>query len=140
MINFLIKVILSIVFGGLVGLQRSLSHKQAGLRTFSLVALGACAFTVFIQMFIFDKDSIARILANIVLGIGFLGSGVIFSFRGKVTGLTTAAAMWVTAAIGLGVGLGFYIESFIVTLLTIFILHFLYLVEAKLTQSKNDKV
>jgi len=140
MINFLIKVILSIVFGGLVGLQRSLSHKQAGLRTFSLVALGACVFTVFIQMFIFDKDSIARILANIVLGIGFLGSGVIFSFRGKVTGLTTAAAMWVTAAIGLGVGLGFYIESFIVTLLTIFILHFLYLVEVKLTQSKNDKV
>jgi putative Mg2+ transporter-C (MgtC) family protein len=140
MINFLIKVILSIVFGGLVGLQRSLSHKQAGLRTFSLVALGACLFTVFIQMFIFDKDSIARILANIVLGIGFLGSGVIFSFRGKVTGLTTAAAMWVTAAIGLGVGLGFYIESFIVTLLTIFILHFLYLVEAKLTQSKNDKI
>jgi putative Mg2+ transporter-C (MgtC) family protein len=140
MINFLIKVILSIVFGGLVGLQRSLSHKHAGLRTFSLVALGACVFTVFIQMFIFDKDSIARILANIVLGIGFLGSGVIFSFRGKVTGLTTAAAMWVTAAIGLGVGLGFYIESFIVTLLTIFILHFLYLVEAKLTQSKNDKI
>jgi len=138
MVEFIIKIILAIIFGGLIGLQRSYFQKQAGLRTFSLVSLGACLFVIFIQMFSLEKESIARVLANIVVGIGFLGSGVIFSFKGKITGLTTAAALWVTAAIGLGIGLGFYFQTFIATLLTIFILQFLYYIELILNKKSNN--
>lgn len=138
MSQFLVKIILAILLGSIIGFQRTLVKKQAGLKTFSLVALGSCLFVIFVSSLTNNLDSISRVLANIVLGIGFLGSGIIFSYRGKITGLTTAAALWVTASIGMGVGLGFFKESIIATLIMVAILEIFFFVE-KIIQNRNIK-
>jgi putative Mg2+ transporter-C (MgtC) family protein len=92
--------------GTLIGLERELSGKDPGLRTFALIALGSCAFSLisrqpFIETGIGDPT---RVAAQIVSGIGFLGAGAIFRGSRRVSGLTTAALMWVTAGIGMAVG------------------------------------
>jgi putative Mg2+ transporter-C (MgtC) family protein len=99
-------LLLAAGLGTLVGLERELSGKDPGLRTFALIALGSCAFSLisrqpFIETGIGDPT---RVAAQIVSGIGFLGAGAIFRGSRRVSGLTTAALMWVTAGIGMAVG------------------------------------
>lgn len=139
MSQFLVKIILAVVLGSLIGFQRILAKKQAGIKTFSLVCLGSSLFVIFISSLTNNVDSIARVIANIVLGIGFLGSGVIFSYRGKITGLTTAAALWVTASIGMGVGLGFYKEAILATIFVFLILEILFFIEKFIEQKSMFK-
>jgi putative Mg2+ transporter-C (MgtC) family protein len=129
----LYKFILAIVFGGIIGTERTFAHKQVGLRTFSLVSLGACLFSMLASNFPLDSNS--RILANIIVGIGFLGGGIIFLHHDKLVGATTAAALWVTAAIGALIGQGYYFESFSVIILVLLILIILQYVENKM---KNE--
>jgi putative Mg2+ transporter-C (MgtC) family protein len=105
------------VLGGLVGLERELHDRPAGFRTHILVSLGSCLFTMAgaygVGPFFQDGGGAVsfdptRVAAQVVAGIGFLGAGAIIRNRGNVQGLTTAAALWVTAAIGLAVGLGYW--------------------------------
>lgn len=116
------QILLAMLLGGLIGFQRKKSHKPAGVRTYSLIAGGAALFTI-ISTTSFPFDS-ARIIAQIVVGIGFLGAGAILHKEDLVLGLTTAAGMWVAAAIGTAVGLGMYLIALFVTILTILILMF----------------
>lgn len=132
-VEIIYRLILGAVLGAIIGAERSFFKKHAGLRTFALVSLGATLFSLIASYF--PLDSSARILANIILGIGFLGSGVIFLKEEHIFGLTTAAALWTTAGIGLAVGQGYYLEAFIVTILVLFILALLPYLEEKL---KNE--
>lgn len=102
------KLILSIILGAVVGMERELSEKPAGLKTNVLICLGSTIFTIFSLKFKGAGMDPARIAAQIVTGIGFLGAGAIMRDGEHVTGLTTAATIWVVAAIGLGVGMGYH--------------------------------
>ena len=101
------KLFLSIVVGGVIGFEREVRF-GFGLRTLMLVSLGSTLFTMYSEAVSPDLGDPRRISAAVVSGIGFLGAGVILKEGGRVSGLTTAAAIWVTAAIGMGIGSGFY--------------------------------
>lgn len=108
------KVLIAAVLGAVVGLEREWSGKPAGLRTLVLVSAGAALFTVIsfnLAMLdtINEESDVTRIASNIVTGIGFIGAGIIFRGKGGVQGLTTAATVWICAAIGMTVGVGNYI-------------------------------
>ena len=124
---------LATILGALIGVERELARKTAGMRTFALVAMGACLFTVLSQVHLgaFDKTSYdpSRIASQIVVGIGFIGGGAIVFNKSQVRGLTTAAGLWVSAAIGMAVGYQFYSIAIFSTLVTISILVFLWFLE-----------
>lgn len=103
----LIKIVLAVAAGGLIGLEREFRDKAAGFRTLVFICLGAALFSIFSAKLAGDNDP-TRIAAGVVTGVGFLGAGVIMRDGGKVYGLTTAATIWVTAAIGMGIGAGLY--------------------------------
>jgi putative Mg2+ transporter-C (MgtC) family protein len=114
-----LSLILAVGLGAMVGVERELTHKPAGLRTHMLVSLGACLFTIVSVSFAVDP---ARIAAGIVTGIGFIGAGTIWGEKDKVKGITTAASLWATAAIGLTAGIGDYPLAVVVTILVVIIL------------------
>ncbi|MBI5631732.1 MAG: MgtC/SapB family protein [Elusimicrobia bacterium] len=116
----LMKLLISLCLGGVIGLEREVSDKAAGLRTHILICLGATLFTVLSVRFYGGSDP-TRIAAQIVSGIGFLGAGAIMREGDRVTGLTTAATIWTVAAIGMGVGLGYHNEAAFATVLVLFI-------------------
>ncbi len=101
-----LSLLVAIGLGAVIGLERELSDKAAGLRTNILICLGACLFTVMSVRIFSDKD--AHITAQILTGVGFLGAGAIMRDGEHVTGLTTAATIWVVAAIGMTVGFAHY--------------------------------
>ncbi len=120
----LLQILLSALLGGLIGLEREFQKREAGLRTFSLVALGSCLFTI-IAIYLDHLGNYvdpARIIQAVAIGIGFLGSGIIIYNKLQVEGLTTAAALWAVSAIGIGVGLGLYYFTILTTILVIIIL------------------
>lgn len=102
----LIKLLLSIFIGGLIGAEREYRSKSAGFRTLTLICLGSTLFTIFSQL-IGVGNNPDRIASNIATGIGFVGAGVIFKGDFGVNGITTAAMIWVTAALGMGIGAGY---------------------------------
>jgi putative Mg2+ transporter-C (MgtC) family protein len=99
----LFKLLLAVLIGGLIGLEREMHAKAAGLRTITLITLGSALFTMLSLEFSDD-----RVIANIVTGVGFLGAGSILFSEGRVKGLTTASSIWVAAALGMAIGLGNY--------------------------------
>jgi putative Mg2+ transporter-C (MgtC) family protein len=140
-LDIFMRFSVALMLGVALGLQREFRGKAAGMRTYGLVTLGACLFT-YISVFGFAEtggSDPARVAANIVVGIGFLGAGLII-FRPEqqhIEGLTTAAGMWVAAAVGMAVGLAMYQEAIVVTLLTLFTLEVLAKIE--LTHFKQKK-
>jgi putative Mg2+ transporter-C (MgtC) family protein len=104
--DILIKLLLSILIGGLIGAEREYRSKSAGFRTLTLICLGSTLFTIFSQ-YIGAGSNPDRIASNIATGIGFVGAGVIFKGDLGVNGITTAAMIWVTAALGMGIGAGY---------------------------------
>lgn len=97
----LFKLLLAVAIGGLIGMEREMHAKAAGLRTITLITVGATLFTMLSLDFGDD-----RVMANIVTGVGFLGAGAILFSEGRVKGLTTASSIWVAAALGMAIGLG----------------------------------
>jgi putative Mg2+ transporter-C (MgtC) family protein len=116
-LDVVLRLILAAIVGGVIGLDRERAHKWAGIRTLLLVCLGAALFTV-VSIFGFDDPADpARLAAGIVVGIGFLGAGVILHSEKGVLGLTTAATVWAVAAIGVAIGCGLYLIAVATTLL-----------------------
>src|SRR5277367_6040601 len=109
--------LVAVVCGILVGGERQRREKPAGLRTLSLVCLGSAVFTMLSFAFTSTTGDSGRVAAQIVTGIGFLGAGVILHGRRMVSGLTTAAIIWVTAAIGMAVGAGYVMAGLGLSLL-----------------------
>jgi putative Mg2+ transporter-C (MgtC) family protein len=120
LVDIALKLIVSMFLGALVGLEREWRKKPAGLRTHTLVCMGATMFTlVSTQSFAMDP---ARIAAGIVTGIGFIGAGAVMASRGHIGGVTTAATLWIVSAIGLAVGTGMYFTAMIAAILVFLIL------------------
>ncbi len=113
------KLLIAALFGGLVGVERQMHEKPAGLRTHVLVCTGATLFTIVSLSF---SEWSAAIAAGVVTGIGFIAAGNIFKERDNVKGLTTAADLWVIAAIGLSIGIGYYTVAAFATAITLGIL------------------
>ena len=122
LIDELTKMGISILLGGLLGLEREYQNKPAGFRTLALICIGATAFTILSIRLSGDGVAHDRIAANIITGIGFIGAGVIFKSGVNVYGLTTAATIWVTAGIGMAVGAGDYLLASVITGVTLLIL------------------
>jgi putative Mg2+ transporter-C (MgtC) family protein len=119
----IISITLAVVLGAGIGLERELSGKAAGLRTNLLICLGAAIFTIISGEWAKGaEDSLTRIAAQIVSGVGFLGAGAIIQDRGGVHGLTTAATIWLVASIGMACGARFYQLAIISTLIAIIVL------------------
>ena len=121
--EMVLRLVLAVALGAVIGFQRERAGKPAGLRTNTLICLGAALFTI-VSVSGFSMDP-ARVAAGIVTGIGFLGAGAIIMRReeGMVIGLTTAATIWAVAAIGLAVGLGMYLVAVVASALVLGILY-----------------
>jgi len=123
-IEIFLKLLLSAFFGGVIGLEREIHGRAAGLRTHILVSVGSCLIML-TSIHIFDyykhiaSCDPARIAAGVVAGIGFLGAGTIMRYRGSVIGLTTAASIWTVSAIGLASGVGFYYGCALTTVIVL---------------------
>ena len=127
MINIFFKLLLSMFLGALIGLERGAKGKPAGFRTMILIAFGSTLLTIIslemVRAGVTVLGDPSRIAANIITGIGFLGAGTIIKLRGtEVHGITTAATLWVTASVGMGVGVGLYIISSVSTIFIILVL------------------
>lgn len=120
-----IQIIVAVALGLFIGLEREYKHKPAGMRTYALVAMGSALFTIMsVEGFSSFAGTVldpARVAAQVVVGIGFIGAGLIFVQRGSVRGLTTAAGLWAVAAVGMAVGLRLYTVA-IFSALVIFLL------------------
>ena len=115
------KVLLSVLLGAIIGYEREMREKPAGLRTHMLLATGSTVFTI-LSTDAFPGSESARVAAGIVAGVGFIGAGAIFMQKDKVIGITTAASLWLTASIGMAVATGFYILGVATTLIAYIIL------------------
>jgi len=123
-VQMFLRLLIAVVLGALVGYERERAGKPAGVRTHGMVSLGAALFAVVSIHGFGGTGDPARVAAQIVTGIGFLGAGAILHQRGIVQGLTTAASLWVTAAIGLAVGVGMLLMSLATAVLVFLLLRF----------------
>jgi len=140
--DMIIRLLLATLLGGLIGLEREVHGRPAGFRTHLLVSLGACLFTIasidFYRLYGNFSGTgpvgvdPARVAAQVVTGIGFLGAGAILKERASIRGLTTAACLWVAAAVGLACGSGMYQAAIVVTVLAVASLLLLKKVENRL--------
>lgn len=134
--DFIIRILAAAVIGGVIGLEREYRAKEAGFRTHFLVALGSALFTVVSQFGFEQTDGEtshisldpSRVASQVVTGIGFIGAGIIIFQKHAVRGLTTAAGLWVTSAIGLACGSGLYFLAFITMILVLICLEVLYFI------------
>ncbi len=144
------ELILAVILGALIGLEREWARKEAGLRTFTLISLGSALFVMISRLAFYPYLSISsldpsRTLGQLIIGIGFLGAGTIIFSRSeeKVKGLTTAAMIWVTAAIGAAIGLQLYWLAIFTTLLVVIlsfsIIPFEHHLEQRIKKIKGEK-
>lgn len=141
-LEHLVQLLMSLLIGGAIGLERERSNQPAGLRTHVLITLGA---TLLMQLSRYTAmppvgGDPGRIAAQVVSGIGFLGAGAIMRYGGNVKGLTTAASIWIVAALGLVIGGGLYLLAFIAALLVLFTLITLNRFEKRLFPDRNLKI
>lgn len=153
-IDFFIRIGAALLFSFCIGLEREITNKYAGLRTHILVALGACIFTL-VSIYGFptyaDGDNVlinqatgirdtARVAAQVVTGIGFIGAGTVLRNGPSILGLTTAATLWLSASIGMACGAGMYDIAFAGTLLTILTLVIIRAFERKVLPRSTKKI
>lgn len=130
-----VKLTLALVFGAVLGLERVFAHRAAGVRTYALVSMGSTLFIILGELVTrhylalnINPDPL-KMAANIIVGIGFLGTGIIIFKDSTLVGLTTAAGLWLSAGIGMAVGFGFYLVAFLAAVFTLFIFTILYYAE-----------
>jgi putative Mg2+ transporter-C (MgtC) family protein len=128
-----LKLVLATILGGIIGVEREIRDKPAGLRTNILICVGSTLFmTLSTRIAAFVGGDPTRIAAQIITGIGFLGAGTVLHSHGFVFGMTTAATIWVVAGVGMALGTGLYGTAFFVTAMTIVTLYFMSLIEDKI--------
>lgn len=136
-LDFCIRLTVAALLGGLLGLERTIAGKVAGIRTYALVSLGSALFIIVSELMVAQSGGPAivdplRMASQVVVGIGFLGAGLIVFHESRLNGLTTAAGLWVTAGIGVTVGFSFYLIASFATLLTLAVFTLLWLIEKKI--------
>ncbi|HBB49370.1 TPA: hypothetical protein DEQ22_01745 [Candidatus Nomurabacteria bacterium] len=132
--DVLLKLIVAVTLGMLIGTERLFMHKEAGMKTHSLVAMGATLFIIISEMMAIkygnlDNFDPSRIASQIIVGIGFIGAGMIMFRDSRLSGLSTASGLWVTAGIGMAVGFGLYILAIISTILVLLIFILMSIIE-----------
>ena len=137
----LIRLLAATLLGAIVGFERERAGKPAGLRTHTLVCVGTAVFVLVCTSAGMSSDGLSRVIQGIVTGIGFIGAGTILkvSEEHQIRGLTTAAGVWMTAAIGVGVGLGSVGVAALSTLLAIIILAVVGSIEARAENRQREK-
>lgn len=141
-LEYALRLVLSLIAGGAIGLERERNSKGAGLRTHILIAVGS-TLLMLLSITVATKAGSAdpgRIAAQVVSGIGFIGAGTIMRFGGNVRGLTTAASIWIVAALGLAIGGGLYFLALVAVLLTLFTLTVLHQIERHIFTDRTYKV
>ena len=133
----LVSMLVALLCGGIIGFEREYRNKSAGFRTIILITLGSTIFTIVSRHGAGTDD---RISANIITGIGFIGAGVIFKDQFSVRGLTTAAVIWTSAAIGMTTGIGYHALAFLFTLITLGILLMMSRVERFIGKLQRQKM
>lgn len=141
MIDFIIKLSISLLLGMVLGIERAWAHKTAGMRTYALVAIGSALFIIiseeisrrYLGVSSFDP---LRIASQIIVGVGFIGTGVIFTKDQELQGLTTATGLWVAAGIGMASGFGLFNLAIFITVLTLFVFVVLWFIENKIRKTK----
>lgn len=134
----ILKIGLAVVAGGIIGIEREFRDKAAGFRTLIFISTGATLFTILSVLIARDKDP-GRVAANIVTGVGFLGAGVIMRDGGRITGLTTAATIWMTAAVGMAIGSGQYLLSGVMVLTALMVLWLFPYLEIQIDQKREER-
>lgn len=135
------RIVVAMIFGGILGWQRQHKGRWAGVRTYALVSGGSAMFTI-LSLISFGTDT-ARVAAGIVTGIGFLGAGTILHRENRVEGLTTAAGLWMVAAIGMAVGLKLYVLGAVSSLLVMLVFIFDYKktgLRSDVTKGEDDNI
>lgn len=144
-VNSIFKLCLSMLLGALVGYERKRKGQAAGVRTFSLIAMGA-SLAMILSIYVpqeylgLKNGDPGRIAAQVITGIGFLGAGAIIQMKGSIRGLTTAAGIWMVATIGMAVGVGMYVISVIATALILFILVELERLEQHVSKGSESRI
>lgn len=118
----ILKIFLSVLCGSILGFEREIRGKSAGFRTLALICFGSTIFTI-CSYLLGVEDNRDRIAANIITGVGFLGAGVIFRNNVSVSGITTAASIWVAAAIGMFIGIGEFVLAGLSVVISLFVLY-----------------
>lgn len=122
-LEIVFALFLAAILGAIVGIQRQRLGKFAGMRTFALVSIGSALFTL-VSINGFEFGDPGRVASQIVTGIGFIGAGTILHRENQIEGLTTAAGLWVAAAIGMAVGVGWYLQSILAVVIVMTVLLF----------------
>lgn len=143
--EILIRLLLATIVGGITGIERERSNKVAGFRTHILVSLGACIASItsldlFLQFHTISNLDPARLSAQVLSGIGFLGAGTIMKTSNRVVGLTTAAGIWSTACIGIAIGYGYYFLGMVSWLILLIVLYILKFIDSSLKRTKSGKI
>lgn len=139
MIQVVVRLLAAALLGGMIGYEREKAGKAAGLRTHILVSLGTCVFVVAGAGYGMSPDGLSRVIQGIITGIGFLGAGTILKITDQhdIKGLTTSAGIWMTAAIGVSVGLGMLGVAIISTIVAIIVLGFIRRWEHKIEDDRS---
>ena len=146
LLEIVTRLVLAILFGAVIGIDREFRQKAAGLRTHILVSLAAAIFTLITFEIFFEmnelmdepRSDVIRIIEAVTAGVAFLAAGTIIQSRGTVQGLTTGASMWLAGAVGLACGGGFYSIAVIGTILAVIVLFVIGKLEARLIPRKDD--
>src|SRR3990167_7551220 len=141
--DVILKLIIAIILGMLIGVERIWVHKEAGMKTHALVAMGAALFVIFSEAMAEKYINLpgfnpTMVAAQIIVGIGFLGAGSIILQGNRLLGLTTAGGLWVTAGIGMAAGFGLYSLAAIATVLGFFVLVVVYFFEKPIKKISGD--
>lgn len=138
-VRFVIRLLAALLVGGIIGWQREASHKSAGLRTHMLVCAGTTSFVLAAVGMQMQDDAMSRVVQGLITGIGFLGAGAILKLESsrQVKGLTTAAGVWMTAALGVTIGLGQLVLAAMGTVLTWLVLSYLLKVDKRIDDSTD---
>ena len=140
-LDIIIRLFVALLLGGFIGAERVWAHKTAGMRTYALVSMGSALFVLVSNEMVkayagFPGMNPLMIVAQIVVGVGFIGTGLIFTKDSKLVGLTTATGLWVSAGIGMACGFGLFNIAIIAMVMTLFIFIVLWFIENYLRKSK----
>lgn len=144
-VSAIFRLLLSLLLGSAVGMERKRKGQIAGIRTFSLISLGA-TLAMILSIYVpqeylgLKNGDPGRIAAQVITGIGFLGAGAIIQMKGSVRGLTTAAGIWMTATVGMAIGVGLYVISLVATVMVIFIMFVLEEIEKKIHVGAESRI
>lgn len=143
-VDIIIRLFVALFLGMVIGIERVWAHKTAGMRTYALVSMGSALFVIISNEMVkyytgFSGLNPLMIVSQIVVGVGFLGTGLIFARDSKLMGITTATSLWVSAGIGMAAGFKLYNIAIIATVFTLFIFTVLWFLEEYLRKSKYFK-